>query len=201
MAKIQGPLFSDGASGPFGKVLDFTADGNVRHEAHLAPPISPGVALSRVIVKAINGVLKKISTPRRADLQLLFPDPQNWASAVTSHTIGHNRTNWEVDQQAYGGRGRPPLPGWTEAAEVLPLRDASITDTNHITYTITKGDALFHVCTGVWRCSVPHQPAQPDGTNAPAWLAWLFGYVPPIPDNAITLNGELLTLAGEILTL
>lgn len=201
MAKVSGPLFSNGASGPFAKVLDYTKDGHVRQERHIAPPKTPGVATSRAIMKAINGVSKQISNTRRQELEDAFTDPQNWASTIATQTIGEQRAAWLNDEILWSLLDAGQQQDWNDRAIVLHVPNVTIVDTLHNSHNIAAGQALYHVSLGVSRCSLPGAPTQPSGTNAQTWADYLADSQPTYPVNVLVLNLDALLLGAELLTL
>lgn len=201
MAKVSGPLYSTTATGKFARVLDFTKDGNVRQERHIAPPKSSGVATSRAIVKAINGVSKVISNTRRQELQDAFTDPQNWASTIATHTIGEQRSSWLNDAALWSLLDSTAQNDWADRADEMHIRDISVVDVDHTAHTVGNGEALFHVARGVHRCGLSGAPDQPTGNNAQDWKDYLSDSQPAFPVNVIVLNNEPLLLDAQLLTL
>jgi hypothetical protein len=201
MAKIKGPLFGQEASGIFGVTLDFTKDGNVRFEHHRAPPLYAGVTTSRAIMQAINRVNKAIGNGRRQELTDAFADPQNWASTIATHTIGDDRSWWLNDAALWSLLTTEQQDTWRDRADEMRVADVSIEDVDHTAHEITRGEALFHVACGVFRCRLAGSPAQPGGSNATQWKDYLTEGWPPLPVNVLVLANEPLLLGAEFLTL
>jgi hypothetical protein len=201
MPKIISPLFPDHAPRIVTNLLNFSSDGRVRHEGHILPDLTPGVAVSRIYVKAISPITYKIRPFLRAELLALVPTPDNWAARIISHTIGHSRNNWSIDEAAFAALASSSRADWCFAADFANIRAVSIRDTRHTSHNLTAGQAYFHVATGVWRIGVEQQPAQPAAGNANAWAAFMFDLTPVYPDNVMTLGDEAMSLGEEILTL
>lgn len=201
MAKVSGPLFGQDASGIFGSVIDFTHGGIARAERHTPPPRTPGVAQSRAIMQAINRVNARIGNARRQELEDKYTDPQNWASSIATHTIGHNRSYWTTDDALWSILTSGQQDTWHDRADEMLVRDVAIEDTLHTLHEVTKGQALFHVACGVHRCGLAGSPAQPDGSNAQAWADYLTEGWPPLPVNVLVLGNEPILLDVEFVTL
>lgn len=200
MAKVTGPLFGQDASGIFGKTIDFTQDGNARLEKHRAPKRSAGVATSRAIMSAINNTSKMIGDGRRQELEAIVSDPFNWASAISSATIGQERSAWLTDDVLWSLLDQDAQNSWEAEAITMAIRATSIADVNGTLHEVTRGASLFHVACGVNRYQLPTKPTTPDAYNANAWRVYLCEGWPPLPTNAITWAGEAITFAGEVIT-
>jgi hypothetical protein len=201
MPKVIGRLYPDPLPRFITKLLNFTSDGNVRSEGHITPDPTPGVAESRLLVKAIDPTIEKIHAGLRAQLIAIVPAPSNWAARITSRTIGDNRNNWAADAAAYTALAAADRADWIFAANFIGIDQVSILDTTGVTHTLTGGQTLFHVATGIWRIGLLDQPEQPAANNANAWITFLFDQVPILPDNVMTLDGQPMTLGEDYLTL
>lgn len=201
MPKIIGPLFPDHAPRIVTNLLNFSSDGRVRHEGHVTPAPTPGVATSRVLVKAVDPVTGKIWSGLRTELLALFPDPDNWAAQITARTIGSGRGNWAADEAAYSALAAATRADWIFAADFAGIEAAAIQDTRLALHEVSAARALFHVATGVFRCNTTGQPTQPAADNAIAWSTFLFDQTPVLPDDVMTLDGEPLTFGEDYMTL
>jgi hypothetical protein len=201
MSKVTGPLYPDRLPAFIRKLLNFTASGYVRREGHVTPDVTPGVAMSRLYVKAIDPVSGKIRDELRAQLLAAIPAPSNWAAQITARTIGHSRANWATDAADYAAMPPAARADWIYAADFTGLEDVWIRDTHHDTHKVTAGQAFFHVASGIYRIGVLDQPAQPAEDNAIPWAAFMFKEPIVYPDNALTLFDRVIGLDEDILTL
>lgn len=201
MAKVIVSLYPDGVPAPIRDLINFTSDGHARREGHRLPDLTPGVSVSRLYIKAIDPITKKIYPGLRAHLLALVPVPDNWSARIISHTIGSSRNNWAVDEAAFAALASSSRADWSFAADFADIRAVSIRDTRHTSHNLTAGQAYFHVATGVWRIGVDAQPTQPAADNANAWAAFMFDLTPTYPDNVMTLGGEAMSLGEDIMTL
>lgn len=200
MPKVTSPLYTERLPAFITDVLNFTSDGNVRQERHITPAPTPGVAESRLLVKAIDPALEKIHAGLRDQLLTLFPSPGNWAGQIVSRTIGSRRSNWAADAAAYAALPLHMRADWNLAADFADLKQVAIQDTEGATHSQSAAAALFHVATGVYRSGVNDQPAQPAADNANAWASFLLGADVVYPDDVMTLDGETMALGEDYLT-
>jgi hypothetical protein len=201
MPRVTSPLFHDRLPRYIAELLNFGSDGTVRKEGHVTPDLTPGVAMSRLYVKAIDPITGKIRPELRAQLLAEIPTPSNWAARITSLTIGHGRAHWAADEAAYNTMTPAQRADWIYAADFTSLEEVWLRDTHHTTHRISPGRAFFHVSSGIHRIGLLDQPEQPTTDNANAWAEFMF--VEPIvyPANALTLTNEVICLGENILTL
>jgi hypothetical protein len=200
MPKLIGPPSREDLPPILKAALNFTSDGRVRRERHVLPNLTPGVALSRLYVKAIDPVTGKIRPELRAQLLAAVPAPSNWAARITALTVGHSRAHWAADEAAYNALTSAQRADWIYAAGYTGIEEVWLRDTHHTTHRVSAGRAFFHVATGIYRIGLLDQPGQPAASNANAWAQFMFAEEIVYPTDALTLGTNVISLGEEILT-
>lgn len=178
MAKVQGPLFSMGASGSFGGALVFATWKGINYVRELVIPSNPqsaGQESARNDIRTTAGIVRQVYRNLQTrvgealtDLQLLrnaSPADITWANYFTQVAKGPNGATLDATEAQYAALTQAQQDSWAAAAASMqpPMQEVAQTAAGGVFVTNkTAGELLFtHIRTMNILGIAPFDPINP----------------------------------------
>jgi hypothetical protein len=199
MAKTIGPLMSTSASGTLHNAITFTK-GNVAHI-----PNNPGAQRTaqrgndRQIFRAISQALTRCAPSVRAEIRTLIdPDP-HWRAALTDRLSGAHHATWDAVAADWFDQLSTVRDEWQAIALAAGFDQVSLPYASDP--AIDAGLQMWQLAATLYAIGLNISSGPPDASNAQAWADYITDTISGPPANALTLDGQVLTLNGVTLTI
>jgi len=199
MARTRGPLMATEASGTFGSTIAFYSDGRAGKFHRRPSTHTLSQSQHRYTIAALQRVVKMFNTQTVNAIATSLEDPQFWSGYVTQLVTRQQRSAWNKAAASWSVLQVNNQQAWNDDATIAQIRNAPITDP--ALDAITNGMAMFCTAHVLYSSDIITAPGLPQTDNADAWTIAITNVTELAPANALTLNGQVLTLAGQIITL
>jgi len=199
MARTRGPLMSTSASGTLGHTIAFYRDGRAGKFHRLPSTHTIAQSQHRYIVAALQRVVKVFNTQTIEAIANSISDPRAWSGYVTQLVTQQQRATWTAAAIEWSVLQAEEQQAWVDDATIARIQNAPIIDP--MLNTINNGMALFCVAYALYSSGIVTAPDVPQADNADAWTIALTHVTELTPANALTLNGQVLTINNQTLTL
>jgi hypothetical protein len=167
MAKVTGPLMSMSASGTVGDTITFDKRNFVRQRVIPANPQTAPQGNVRLALRAIQGALKRLGSNAIEQVKTLAPTSYRWNSFLLQAVIGPASANYDAGRVTFAALTSTEKGHWETEGGTSGLVDSTIVYADAA--PVTKGEALFLVCTALFALGIDVSNAVPGATNYAAW--------------------------------
>ena len=164
MAKVNGPLFSMGASGSFGNIV-FDARGYAYPKPHRRDAQTPSQGNFRQAVSVAQKCASVCGDTTREQIRALADDAAHWNAYLTKQLIGPRRSAFQAALLEYA-KAEVDQAGWEATAASMGLHEVYIPYAEEP--AISPGAQLFVLASTLFGLGMYASLGTPNG-NAELW--------------------------------
>jgi len=174
----------------------YTRAGDVRTYFKPAQPHTIAQGNTRTKFATVQRVITVMQPSTRADVRSIAANPPYWPAWLMKVTLGPKHAQWPIRLNEFANLTNPQQTAWDIAALLHGV------DTVHVEYSdigpIRPGLTLWVTARTLYNYGLNQSALTPGPTNAEDWASYVNSET---YYNAITIDGEIITLNAQQLTI